>query len=265
MMAETSQHQHTRRNGWRLIIQIALVWATIQVALVTLLTWGSRRERAIVLMADGLFLLWCVLGGWLMWRYRNPFARWAGRWRLGWQVTFVLLCTLFALIEEAVTTTMTNLAPLFGAHIGEAYITASTNYLDVVLGHSVILFVPMFVAWAWMLSRWSFRPASVMVLFGLTGTLAESVSFGWHNLLGWGFWLMVYGLMVYLPAYAVRDNVGKHPPRPRHYVMAVLLPFVFAAPVAGLVGYLHPVKIHFPQGESVLPHSRMHYSVKLES
>lgn len=230
---------------WKLVIRLAYVWASAQVTLVTVLTWGNPRERATVLMADGLFLLWCALGGWLMWRYRDAFAHRVRAWRASWTVKFVLLCTLFALVEEAITTSMTNLAPLFGVRIGEAYITASTNYLDVVLGHSVILFVPMFVAWAWMLSRWSFAPAQVMVLYGLTGTLAEAGSFGWHNLLGWGFWMLVYGLMVYLPAYALPKREGIPLPRLRHNVMAVLLPFLFAAPVAGIVSLLHPVKVHF--------------------
>lgn len=55
----------------------------------------------------------------------------------GWKKKFVVFATVLALIEEAITTTMTNLAPLFGVEIGEAYITASTNYVDVVLFHSV--------------------------------------------------------------------------------------------------------------------------------
>ncbi|MCS6830933.1 MAG: hypothetical protein RMM08_10235 [Armatimonadota bacterium] len=234
-----------KRDVWQTAVRVAAVWATSQVTLFLLLTRQSPREHAVAMMAGGLFLLWCVLGGWVMWRHRELFTRWIGRWRWRWQIKFVLLCTLFALVEEAITTGMTNLAPLFGVRIGEAYITASTNYLDVVLWHSVVVFVPMFVCWAWMLSRWAFAPRQVMVLFGVTGILAEAVSFGLHNLLGWGFWLLVYGLMVYLPTYAVREEVGSTPPRGKHYLMAVLLPFLFAAPVAGLIGWLHPVTVHF--------------------
>jgi hypothetical protein len=40
------------------------------------------------------------------------------------------MTTALALMEEAITSSMTNLAPLFGVKIGEAYITASTNYFD---------------------------------------------------------------------------------------------------------------------------------------
>jgi len=234
-----------RRDGWSLSIRVAFIWAVSQVSLVLLLTRPNPREHAVAMMASGLFVLWCVLGGWLMWRYRHAFARRVGRWRMHWQVKFVLMCTLLALIEEAITTTMTNMAPVFGVRVGEAYITASTNYLDVVLGHSVVVFVPMFVAWAWLLSRWDFAPRQVLVLFGLTGTLAEAGSFGWHNLLGWGFWVLVYGLMVYLPAFALPPRANVAPPRLVHYPLAMLLPFVLAALVAVIVGLLHPVKIHF--------------------
>ena len=45
----------------------------------------------------------------------------------------------------------------------EAHITASTNYFTVVCFHSVVVFVPMFIAWAWMLSRWRFSPLKVLL------------------------------------------------------------------------------------------------------
>ena len=80
-----------------------------------------------------------------------------------------------ALIEEVITTSMTNLAPLFGTTPVEAHITASTNYFTVVCFHSVVIIAPMFVAWAWMLSRWNFSPLKVLLLFGITGSLAFSL------------------------------------------------------------------------------------------
>lgn len=58
--------------------------------------------------------------------------------------------------------------------IGKAYITASANYLEVVCFHSVVMFIPLFIAWACILSRYQFRPFAVFLLFGLTGTLAEA-------------------------------------------------------------------------------------------
>jgi hypothetical protein len=134
-------------------------------------------------MGIALILLWCVLGGTVMSLLRDRFVSWARRIPLGWRTRFVLLCIAFALLEEAVTTTLTNLAPLFGGVTDAARITASKNYLEVVFLNSVIAFVPMFLGWAWLLSRYDFRPVEVLLLFGLNGTLAETLAFGPQNLL----------------------------------------------------------------------------------
>jgi hypothetical protein len=165
-------------------------------------------------------------------------------------VTFVLSCVLLALVEEAITTTMTNCAPFFGVAVGEAYITASANYFDVVLFHSVVVFVPLFIGWAVMLRRWAFSPFQVFLLFGITGTLCETISFGPQNLGNAPFWILVYGLMVWLPAYAVPATRPARPPRMRHCILAVFLPFLFLPLVLVLAPWLwltppHP-PIHFP-------------------
>lgn len=223
------------RTTRRLLIALAVYSAAI-VGLLNLhvASAGTPRERAMFWMADGLILLWVVLGGALTpWLRRRLVPRLAtlfgGRWRL----RFVLLCTLMALIEEAIAVAMTNLAPAFGVAPGEAFITASTNYLDVVLFHSVVIFVPMFAAWAWMLGRWAFAPARVLLLFGLTGALAEATITPW-NLVG-GFWVFVYGLMAYLPACTVPPDRGAAPPRWWHSPLAVVLPLLAAAPFVPLV------------------------------
>jgi len=157
---------------------------------------------------------------------------------------------VLALAEEAVTTTMTNLAPVFGVPVGKAYITASANYLDVVCFHSVIVFVPWFVGWAWMLSRWNFHPTMVFLIFGLTGTFAET-GFLPQKLGEIGMWVFVYGLMIYLPAYSLPPRRGARPPRWWHYPLAVFLPFPFMVlllPFGLVKPYLHPdpSSIHFP-------------------
>lgn len=54
------------------------------------------------------------------------------------------------------TTKMTNMAPLFGVKMGEAHITASANYLDVALCHSVVVLVPTCIAWALLLRYYDF-------------------------------------------------------------------------------------------------------------
>lgn len=236
------------------LIRLIAIWLGISTILVlTIALIGvNPNTRAVMLMGSGLILLWVLLCGSLMrWQrdaIRQVFQNLGGDWR----VKFVLFATLLALVEEAITTTMTNLAPLFGVPVGSAYITASANYFDVVCLHSVVVFIPMFIAWALLLSRYAFSPNAVFLLFGLTGTLAEMSIGGTQALAEFGMWFFVYGLMVYLPAYCIPTERNARPPRWWHYILAVLLPFLFAAPVAGIVSFLHPIPIHFPP---ILPDS----------
>lgn len=237
-------------RGWRrLTIGLAVifaVWGLTVLVLATIANWQVHRHRALMLMADGLALFWIVIGGTLSYLVRDRAGVLVRRLPVPWPVTFVCFATAMALLEEAVTTTMTNLAPVLGAAVGEAYITASANYLDVVLGHSVIVFVPMFAAWAWMLSRHDFQPGEVFLLFGLTGTLAETGTFGVQNLAMAGFWVWVYGLMVWLPACALPKRPEAGRPRTWHYLLALILPIACAIPVALIVMRVHPMGVHFP-------------------
>ncbi len=203
------------------------------------------NARAVIFMATGLVLIWVLLGGLLMWRWREPIRAFVQRLTLPWPMTFVLFCTVLALLEEAVTVTMTNLAPLFGVPLGAAYITASTNYLDVVLWHSVVVFVPMFIGWAIVLSYWQVSANAVFLAFGFTGFLLEAVYGGSLNLLQLGFWIFVYGLMVYLPAYCLPVRERAKPPKAWHYAVMVLGPVLLAIPVALVISTVHPTPIHF--------------------
>jgi len=83
-------------------------------------------------MASGLILAWVVIGGFLMLRYRDSVTAWVQASKLDWRLKFILFSTLLAMVEEAVTTGMTNTAPLMGLRIGQAYVTASANYIDVI-------------------------------------------------------------------------------------------------------------------------------------
>lgn len=230
------------------LIRFLAAWTLASTLLVLLVAIFAMEpnSRATLFMGAGLALFWIALGGTLMWTTRDRVRAFALGMRLPWPLTFILFCTLLALTEEAVTVSMTNFAPLFGVPVGAAYITASANYLDVVALHSVVVFVPMFVAWAWMLSRWDFRPVEVFLLFGLTGFLAEAQFAGTFNLAQAPFWIFVYGLMVWLPAASLPSREAAKRPRWWTFPLAVILPFVFAVPVAMIVGFLHPVKIHFP-------------------
>lgn len=236
------------RNSSRLILVLAIWLALSSCAVGAVgLLWARPNTRAVILMGLGLVLLWIALGGALMRLLRNPLRVFVLAFPLDWRIKFVLFATLLALLEEVVTTLMTNLAPLFGVPVGAAYITASANYFDVVCLHSVVVFVPMFIGWALLLQRLDFSPNAVFLLFGLTGVLAEASFSGGQGLAEFGLWIFVYGLMVYLPAYCCLPmERGAQRPRWWHYPLAVLLPIICAIPVAVVVGSLHPVRIHFP-------------------
>lgn len=233
----------------RWFIGLLAAWLLVITSLVTVAVWRNPVARAIIGMGWGLIILWVFGCGTLMYLLRDSIRSWTNRIRLGWRWKFILFTTLLALLEEAITTTMTNLAPLFGVPVGKAYITASTNYLDVVTLHSVVMFVPMFVGWQWMLGRWRFTPFQVFLLFGITGTLAEC-SFGWEHLREFGMWIFVYGLMVWLPAYCVPEERTATKPRWWFFPLAVFIPFLFIPliPTPLLAKWYDPhhPAIHFP-------------------
>jgi hypothetical protein len=237
------------KNGRAIFVIAIAVWLVLTTSAVTVVTWGHPKMRAVLGMGWGLILLWIGVGGALMYRFRGPIREAVLRMRWDWRLKFILFATLLALFEEVITTTMTNLAPLFGVKLGEAYITASTNYLDVVALHSVVMFVPLFVGWALILSRYAFSPFAVFVLFGLTGTAMET-NLGTKNPLEFGLWIFVYGLMVFLPAYCVPPERKTHALHWWHYPLAVFVPFLCIplVPLPLLAGLLFPhhPKIHFP-------------------
>jgi hypothetical protein len=101
----------------RLLIVIA-AWGVLSTTAITVFILSNDPDpdhRAIIKMGVGLILLWCVLGGLMMWALRDRFVRWATRIPLGWRTRFVLLCIAFAMLEEAVTTGLTNMAPMLGS------------------------------------------------------------------------------------------------------------------------------------------------------
>ncbi|MBX3048894.1 MAG: hypothetical protein KIT46_01170 [Anaerolineales bacterium] len=212
----------------------------------------SAAERAVAGMASGLVLLWVIAGGGLMWRLRRQVRQRVLAMRLDWRVKFVLFATLLACLEEVVTVSMTNLAPWFGAPIGEAYITASTNYFDVILLHSVVVLIPYFIALAFLLARYDLSPFTVFIAFGAVGTLSEALFAGsGAMLLAFPFWCFVYGLMVYLPAYSLPRRRGARPARWLAQLLCAPATFLLALPMIALIavfieGVLGHPRIHFP-------------------
>jgi len=218
----------------RLLIKLLAVYSSIIFSLIlaTVLV-GSHdpKTRAILLMAAGLVVLWVFIGGFLTLRFRDRIRNRLLRVHLGWGWVFFLFATALALTEEAITTTMTNLAPEFGSRVGVAYITASNNYLIVIAFSSVVVFVPEFAGWVLLLRRYAFTPNEVFLLYGFLGTTMEASLNPTALILG--IWFFVYGLMVYLPAYSLPQRLGTIPPRWFHYVLAYFVPLACALPVVG--------------------------------
>ena len=211
----------------------------------------QRRTLGIARMATGLIVIWIWLCGGLMYLYRDRIRARVLALGLNWRLGFVLFCILLACLEEAVTVTMTNLAPLFGAEVGEAYITASTNYLDVILFHSVVVFIPYFIVLAWILGRWDFSPFAVFLSFGIVGTLAEAIFAGNPGVVtGFPMWAFVYGLMVWLPVYCLPRDRGA---RPVGWLGHMVLPFaIFGLAMPLIVPIVYAITV-------VLGHPGIHF------
>lgn len=241
---ETSTREKFRLSPW--LLGFCALWAVAFTSFLGVAVYsdGTAVDRAFYSMILGLFLLWIILCGWLMRLFRAPIRRFVLGIPWAWQAKFILFCILLALLEEAITTSMTNLAPVFGVAYGQAYITASGNYFDVVLLHSVMVFVPMFVAWVFLLGRWNFSPSAALICFGITGTLGETISFGAQNLINAGFWILVYGLMLYLPVYCLPEREKVQAPRWWHYPIAIIFPIIFALPFIIILGLIHSILGH---------------------
>ena len=232
----------------RVVTLTLLLLATLFCGMLHLVGYGvedvvdRRRALGIARMATGLVVIWIWIGGAVMYHWRAEIRARVQAVGLNWRVKFVLFCIVMACLEEVVTVTMTNLAPLFGSQIGEAYITASTNYLDVILFHSVVVFIPYFIVLAWILGRWDFSPFAVFVAFGIVGTVAEAVFAGNPGVLvGFAMWAFVYGLMVWLPVWCLPEGRGA---RPVGVVAHLVLPFaIFGLAMPMIVPIVYVISV----------------------
>ena len=103
----------------RVFISALLVWLVLSTSAVFILNINNKTGRAVVGMGIGLILLWIFLAGGLMYLLREPITIFVQNVKLHWAIKFIIFSTLLACAEEAITTTMTNLAPLFGVKVGD--------------------------------------------------------------------------------------------------------------------------------------------------
>lgn len=237
----------------KIIVALLLIFATGFDALLFAISYSENNLQGIGIMGMGLgtLFVWVWIGGALMLRYRDKIASYVRGLSYAWQVKFVVFATVLALVEEMVTTLMTNLAPMFGTTPEIAHITASTNYFDVVLFHSVIVIAPLFIAWAIILKHYDFKPFSIFLLFGVMGIIAEASLAGPAiALAGFAQWILIYGLMIYLPAYSLPTRATAKPVRWYMYLLAV--PAIFLIALTMII----PIVLIITQ---VLHHPGMHY------
>jgi hypothetical protein len=236
-----NNREYTSPRIIRWLLILCAIWCGIIAFLVIVVQVLTTDPliRAVLRMVLGVIVIWIIGGGLLSFLLRYRVQQWFSKRKTSWQLNFIIFATVMALIEEAVTTSMTNLAPLWGVYSDMAAITASNNYLVVVLLHSVIVFIPMFVAWSWLLKRYLFPPLSVLFLFGVTGVLAEIGTFGLQNIVQAGFWIFVYGFMVFLPACAVPVSRKARVPGIGATLLAIIFPIIMAIPMALIVQAIH--------------------------
>lgn len=211
----------------RRLIQLSYIYAIILTTLVWLLNSQNPKGFAGVSLAIGLFFLWGICSAFIMYETKDKIKNYFETTNYSTFVLVTLGGIFLALIEEAFATLMTNLAPLFGFSTSEVFITASADYIEVVTQHSVIVFVPWFIAWGIVLHKYTIHPNTSMVLFGITGLCAEVLGFGLQHITELGFWIIIYGLMIYLPAYITYSPKSKPTLNKCFYPFLIIISFVF--------------------------------------
>ena len=102
----------------------------------------------------------------------------------------------------------------------------------------------MFLVWAWVLARYTFSPSAVFLLFGINGVLAELL-IGGAALQMAPFWIFVYGLMIFLPAYSYPGDSKTRMPRWYYYPTTIVGCLLASALVALVVNLASPYLPHF--------------------
>lgn len=230
----------------KLFLALSFIYTTLVyvVFLTVTKTQGAVHAHAMFLMAFLLFVIWVVIGGYLQKKYILQFYEKITEPKKYPILSFGLTATLLACAEEAITTFLTNQAPNLGSAVGKAYITASTNFFDVIFFHSVIVFVPMFFMLGYILKKYDISPFGAFLLFGIVGVIAEIGFSGPSTAINTPFWIFVYGLMVYLPAhYFVRTERKK--PFFLLYPIFIIMILASAALTAWIPAVNNHPSIHF--------------------
>jgi len=231
----------------RRTVLLIILFGLLFILLSWLLSYSNsdRVLKSASAMLGALFFIWVIVFGFIQYKYREIIVKFAKGIISGRKLRFILFAIVLMLIEEAIAVSITNFAPFFGSNIGDAYLTASGSYLDVIFFHSVIVTIPMFIVLALLVKKLSISASHVFLLFGITGWITEIIFGGIVNIFMVGIWIPIYGLMVYLPALSIEKKGAKSRPSVLEYTGIIILPYLVSIPVAYLILLSgHPV-IHF--------------------
>lgn len=241
----------------KMLIGFLLVYSSVFFILLVITFRGSPVPRTMILMGMTLFIVWVLIAGSIQKYFQKLYPEKLVALKKHPILFFILAAAVLACLEEAVAVTITNLAPLYGVRLGEAYITASSNYFMVIFFHSVIVFIPMFATLGFFLNRYTISPFRAFILFGLVGVFAETLFTGPQAILNAPFWILVYGLVVYVPAHAF-VKLERKKLSLIFYPFLLLLVAFSAAVTAWIPAKLDMPKTHFAplrieQGSTSLP------------
>ncbi len=235
---------------WLRLLFILSIFYTLGLFTLLLIHFTNENDttaRATIAMGLGLFICWVLIGGYVQLKRRPRLITWLHNTAHRPFRTFFIGALLLALTEEAIATTMTNLGQFFGDTTGTAHITASTNYLDVISFHSVIVFVPMLLTLGLFLRRYAIHPLQAALLWGIVGLIGEFTLAGPQVFINAPFWLFVYGLMVYLPAHAFASTQRQ----PLHWYKRPLI--IIIVTISAVTTFWIPSVLKHPSNHFTLP------------
>ena len=217
-------------------------WALAYLIIFTIIgfSMAAPDPRAAVVMQWGSFISWVVI---ISSFFASPIilfvSRLFKRFHFGGKTLFVIGATALALTEEALAIFWNNNISALFSTTDKTILTITTNYFDLIAKHSVIVFIPMFIVWAYLLKNRHYSAEEAFLYFGLTGILAEF----WFMpstliFMAGGFWILVYGAMVYAPAKLLVGKKEKFHFSFLRAGVAIFLSFLAAVPVALLVSIL---------------------------
>lgn len=201
--------------------------AFLSLVYVDVLNNWDANGLAIMKMSIFLSFLWIIIWGTFQYFFKDIVRKMINMTEKKWKKKFFVLCIILVWIEEAIAVTMTNNVVQFWWEPWKAFITASTNYFEVIFLHSIIVFIPMFYAWILLLKKYDFSTAQVLFFFWISWIIWE-IFMNPIALISW-FWIFIYGLMIALPVYCLpKRNLRK--PWFTWYVWALILPTLFSLP-----------------------------------